>query len=59
MIDLRDRRRMLTELLIAELLARPGQPGPLARPVWPRGGSPPPVVPKPKAAARPPEPERR
>jgi len=59
MIDLRDRPRLLTELLIAELLARPGQQGPLARPVWPRRGSPRPVVPEPPAAARPPEPERR
>jgi hypothetical protein len=35
MIDLRDRPRLLRELLVAEVLARPGQ-GPLARPVWPR-----------------------
>jgi hypothetical protein len=37
MIDLRDRPRLLLELLVAEVLARPGQ-GPLARPVW--SGSP-------------------
>jgi hypothetical protein len=35
-IDLRDRRRLVVQLLLAELLARPGRPGPLARPRWPR-----------------------
>jgi hypothetical protein len=35
-IDLRDRRRLVVELLLAELLARPGRPGPLARPRWAR-----------------------
>lgn len=53
MIDLRDRRRLVMELLVAELLARPGRPGPLARPRWPRRAPlpPPPPVSQPPAAA--------
>jgi hypothetical protein len=36
MIALGDRRGLVVQLLVAELLARPGRPGPLARPRWPR-----------------------
>jgi hypothetical protein len=37
---------MRIELLLAELLTRPGQRGPLARPLWPRRAPARPPVPK-------------
>jgi hypothetical protein len=58
-IDLRDRRRLVLELIMAELLARPGRPGPLSRPVWPRRAAPRPSRPVVPAPARPPETEQR
>jgi hypothetical protein len=59
MIDLRDRRRLVLELLMAELLARPGRPGPLARPVWPRRAPARPRAPQAPAIVQPEEPTPR
>ncbi len=59
MIDVRDRRRLVLELLMAELLARPGRPGPLARPVWPRRAPARPRAPQTPASVQPEEPTPR
>jgi len=50
MIKLRDRPRLITDLIVAELLAKPGTRGPLARPVWGRPAAPP-ASPAARAAA--------
>jgi len=64
MIKLRDRPRLITDLIVAELLTKPGTRGPLARPVWGRPAAPTTAraatgaPPQPPAAVEPEETER-